>query len=75
VQSKKFAVALPPHPRQRLPFSALCAGILSILISVFASLFAKREWDLGRSPNKQTSRKKRKKHFARFVQMSVFQKR
>jgi hypothetical protein len=33
------------------------------LIRVFVSLFAKREWGLGRSPNKQTSRKKRKKAF------------
>jgi hypothetical protein len=50
----KFVVALPPA---ETAVSALCAGILSTRISVFASLFAKSEQVSGQRPEKLTNRK------------------
>jgi hypothetical protein len=46
-------------PPAETAVSALCVRILSTLIRVFASLFAKREWVSGRSPEKLNKRKKR----------------
>jgi hypothetical protein len=56
-----------PTPPAETAVSALCVRILSILVSVFASLFAKREWGSGQRPDK-------KKIFAQTLQMSVTKK-
>jgi hypothetical protein len=47
--------------------SASCVRIPGILISVFASLFAKREWDMGQRPEKF---KKRETYFANALRMN-----
>jgi hypothetical protein len=41
-----------PAPPAETTVSALCVRILSILLSVFASLFAKSEWVSGQRPEK-----------------------
>jgi hypothetical protein len=47
-------------------------AVLSTLIRIFASLFAKSEWVSGQSPE---NLKKRKMYFAHSLQMSVCKKR
>jgi hypothetical protein len=60
-----------PTPPAETVVSALCVRILSTLISVFASLFAKSEWVSGQRPE---TPKKGKKCFAHSLQMSVVKK-
>jgi hypothetical protein len=67
----KICGGAAPAPPAETAVSALCAGILSILVRVFASLFAKSEWVSGQRPE---TPKKRKKCLAHSLQMSVFKK-
>jgi hypothetical protein len=57
-----------PAPPAETVVSARCVRILSTLIRVFASLFAKSEWVSGQRPE---NLKKRKTCFAHSLQMSV----
>jgi hypothetical protein len=61
-----------PAPPAETAVSALCVRILSTLIRIFASLFAKSEWVSGRSP--ENLKKEKKTCFAHSLQMSVFKK-
>jgi hypothetical protein len=69
--SVKICGGSAPTPPAETAVSALCVRILSILIRVFAALFAKSEWVSGRSPENLT---KRKMCFAHSLQMNVFKK-
>jgi hypothetical protein len=55
--NKKVCGGSAPTPPAETVVSALCAGILSTHIRVFASLFAKSEQVSGRHPEKLKKRK------------------
>jgi hypothetical protein len=55
---QKICGGSAPTPPAETVVSALCVRILSTLMRVFASLFAKREWVSGQRPEKFKKRKR-----------------